>query len=80
MYSSIDILDKLESLSKESEDFKAISDKIHKNFESFYKNDICDEGKCKWYKKCSEVIWSGKEDIKLSIRIKDFDTDHTYYV
>ena len=37
------------------EDFKAFAAQIHTNYESWYQNDICDEGKCKWDKPCKEV-------------------------
>jgi len=59
-------------------DFQVFAKQVHKNYERFFQNNICDDAKCKWEKPCDQV--EGKKDMNLGIRIQDFNTDHTYTV
>ena len=35
-----------------SADFDAFAKQVHKNYERFFQNNICDDGKCKWNIPC----------------------------
>lgn len=61
-----------------SADFDEFANIMHKRYERFYQHKICDDGKCKWDKPCSEV--QSKKDVDLGITIKDFDTEHEYVI
>jgi hypothetical protein len=51
---------------------------VHKNYEKWFKNKICDDARCKWDIPCDQV--EGKKEMNLGIKIQDFNTDHTYVV
>jgi hypothetical protein len=34
-------------------DFKAFAKQVHKNYEKWLENNVCDDAKCKWNKPCS---------------------------
>lgn len=61
-----------------NDDFKIFAERIHKNFEKFYQNKICDDAKCRFDKKCSEI--GGKENIDLKITLQDFVDTHQYSI
>ena len=36
-------------------DFQLVAQRIHKNFERFFQNKICDDGKCRFDKPCDQI-------------------------
>ena len=48
-------------------DFKVFAKQVHKNYEKWLENNVCDDAKCKWNKPCSQV--QGKDAMNLKISI-----------
>jgi hypothetical protein len=61
-------------------DFQLFAKEVSRNYEKWFQNNICDNGKCKWDKPCSEIK-AKKAPMNFGFTLRDMgQTDYTYWV